>query len=457
LKKHAWIAVAGSVALVALYPGLAWLMGIAIESRVGLSAERLRGQTPYLTLVEQQFHRGWYASTQDLTLEVAAAPLAGLPQFSGPSPANPTAQGLRFTIHSVIHHGPICGLTCLGLARIDSRLVLSDDVRSAVAKLFGPADPLTIRSRLGFFGGGITTISSPAIKDLDRGAGFGWDGLQLTVAYSRHGDSIALRGAAPRILFTGVNGSRIELRTLALDSTIRRVSPLLHATNMDFGVDRMAFSGSPGNNLTTVEHVRYLVKTTTDAGFMDMAFQLSSGVIDSASLKLQAAHFDMTLGHLQMTALETLNENMQEFNRQPGGDSAAGATKLLAAVRGPAADLLLQRPEMHLDRINLVTNGGQIALKGAVRLSDVAAADFADGADPKAFFGKIIADLEFSIDDAALADLPFAAARADVQLQALANRGFANHDKGRWLMTIHYEHGQTTVNGKPFQAAGSGI
>src|SRR6202011_1180893 len=167
-----------------------------------------------------------------------------------------------------------------------------------------------------------------------------------------------------------------ELRTLALDSTIRRVSPLLHATNMDFGVDHMAFSGSPGNNLTTVEHVRYLVKTTADAGFMNMAFQLSSGVIDSARLKLQAAHFDMTLGHLQMTALETLNENMQEFNRQPGGASAAGATKLLAAMRGPAASLLLQRPEMHLDRINLVTNGGQIALKGAVRLSDVAAADF---------------------------------------------------------------------------------
>src|ERR1700738_4383075 len=109
-------------------------MGIAIESRVGLSAERLRGQTPYLTLVEQQFHRGWYASTQDLTLEVAAAPLAGLPQFSGPSPANPTAQGLRFTIHSVIHHGPICGLTCLGLARIDSRLRLSDGGRFAGAQ-----------------------------------------------------------------------------------------------------------------------------------------------------------------------------------------------------------------------------------------------------------------------------------------------------------------------------------
>jgi uncharacterized protein YdgA (DUF945 family) len=372
LKKHAWIAVAAAGALAALYPGLAWLMGIAIESRVGLSAEQLSAQTPYLTLVEQQFHRGWYTSTQDLTLEVAAAPLAGWP---------PTAQGLRFTIHSVIHHGPICGLTCLGLARIDSRLLLSDDVRSAVAKLYGPADPLTIRSRLGFFGGGITTISSPTLKDLalQRGAGFG---------------------------------------------------------------------------RTTLEHVRYLVNTATNAGFMDMEFQLSSGVIDSTGLKLQAAHFDMTLRHLQMQALETLNKNMQEFNRQPGGASAAGTDKLLAAMRGPAADLLLQRPEMHFDRISLVTNGGQIALQGVVRPSDVMAADFADSADPKALFGKILADFEFSIDDAALTELPFAAARADAQLQALASRGFANHDKDRWLMTIRYEHGQTTVNGKPFQAAG---
>jgi uncharacterized protein YdgA (DUF945 family) len=447
LKKHAWIAVAAAGALAALYPGLAWLMGIAIESRVGLSAEQLSAQTPYLTLVEQQFHRGWYTSTQDLTLEVAAAPLAGLP---------PTAQGLRFTIHSVIHHGPICGLTCLGLARIDSRLLLSDDVRSAVAKLYGPDDPLTIRSRLGFFGGGITTISSPALKDLalERGAGFGWDGLQLTVAYTRHGDSIALHGAAPHIFYSGADGSRIELSTLTLVSTIKRVAPLLHATNMDFGVDRMAYSGSLGNNRTTIEHVRYLVNTATDAGFMDMEVQLSSGMIDSAALKLQAAHFDMTLRHLQMQALETLNKNMQEFNRQPGGASAAGTDKLLAAMRGPAADLLLQRPEMHFDRISLATNSGQIALKGVVRPSDVAAADFADGVDPKAFFGKILADFEFSIDDAALTELPFAAARADAQLQALASRGFANHDKGRWLMTIRYEHGQTIVNGKPFQAAG---
>ena len=454
MRKYSLIAI---LALAVLYPGFAWLMGFAIESRVSLTAEQLNAQTPYLSVVKQQFQRGWFSSVHDVTLAVGAGPLAAFPPFAGAG-VKTDDKPLQVTVHSVIHHGPICGPRCLGLARVDSRLLFDDVVRATIARFYGATEPVKMTSRLGFLGGGTTTISSPALKQVvpDEGGQFSWDGLELTLAYTNHNDSFDLQGSAPLVTLTRPDGSHLEVRAITLTSINKRVLPLLYGSNLDFTIDRIVWSGPQGINSTTIDRVAYLARTSTDAGFMDMAFQFGSGDINSASWRLKGVHFDFTLKHLQMQALEAINQKMQALNQQQGSAAAANSGTLLAAIKGPAVDLLLQHPEIRFEQISVATNTGRALLSGVLRLHDVTAADFADDTNPKALVTKMEADLDLSIDDGALAELPGAVSRADSQLQPMLQQGFLSHANGRWQTKIRYALGQLTLNGKAFPPAAGG-
>ena len=164
LKK---ISIGVIAALVVLYPLASWLIGFSIERRFDDALVQVRERAPYATVVEHHFRRGWYTSQAEMTFEF----LNDLPA-AVPGAAATAAAPLRMTVRNVIHHGPICGADCVGLARVDTRFVFSDQVQSAIAKIFGPLDPLTMRSRLGFLGGGSILLSSPPANDakLDDGA-----------------------------------------------------------------------------------------------------------------------------------------------------------------------------------------------------------------------------------------------------------------------------------------------
>src|SRR3984957_4639002 len=165
------IGIAVIAALVLLYPLPAWLMGFVIEKRIDAAYDQVREKAPFASVIEHRFQRGWYTSQEDVTIELLHDLAA---------PAAPSAAPFRITIHSVLHHGPICGWNCVGAARVESHLVFSGPLQSAIAKLFGSLEPLSLRSRMGFFGGGSATLSSPAFKDtvLDGGARAAWGGLE---------------------------------------------------------------------------------------------------------------------------------------------------------------------------------------------------------------------------------------------------------------------------------------
>ena len=126
-----------------------------------------------------------------------------------PGAAATAAAPFRITVHNVIHHGPICGADCVGLARVDTHIVFSDQVQSAVAKIFGPMDPLTCARGSASSAAAPRLFSSPPVNDakLDDGAIVNWGGLQATVNYGAGFDSYTFHAAAPR---ADVLGARTE-------------------------------------------------------------------------------------------------------------------------------------------------------------------------------------------------------------------------------------------------------
>ena len=95
----------GAAAVLIAYLFISWRLGFAIEKQINQPLEQLKGSAPYVEVVSNTFRRGWFVSEQDLTIDLFRN-LAG-----ASAAATPFSTPIQIKIHSVIWHGPICGLT----------------------------------------------------------------------------------------------------------------------------------------------------------------------------------------------------------------------------------------------------------------------------------------------------------------------------------------------------------
>ena len=290
------------------------------------------------------------------------------------------------TVRSVIHHGPICGEDCVGLARAETRIVFSDPVQSAIAKIFGPLDPLNVRSRLGFFGGGSTVLSSPPANEskLDDGAIVNWGGLQATVNYGAGVDTYTLHANAPRATYSAANGARFAASDALLDSQATRALRSLYAGDSSFSLAHTDFAGAAGAGPLSIDDLRFTSRAGADHGFFTMSMKMSSGSIAAAPVALTGAHFDVTLRHLDMESLEQWVSGTRELNQDRTLTPAARTEKMLSLLKQQSVRLLAQQPQIAFDQVSIANAGGAAVLKGLLQMPDVTSADFADDAKPRA-------------------------------------------------------------------------
>ncbi|NNM61657.1 MAG: YdgA family protein [Steroidobacteraceae bacterium] len=440
MKKTLPIIVA---ALVVLYPGLAWLTGFAIESRLDLHASRPLAQAPYLKLLAHSYRRGWFTSEETLSFGFSPVLLPG-------SPGGAAAPLVRLTIHNIVHHGPICGFTCFGLARIDTQVSVSKAVRGMLAKYFGKQAPLSIRTRMGFFGGGTTRISSPAIKGavvvggvITKSAGF-----SFLARYGRGARWYSVRATAPSFAIATAAGKRFDLGGLSVRMDMRRVAGMLYVYDGDFSlsIKRLAVDGggAPG---VVVGNLVYAVKSESRDGYLNYALRFDTGAVSTPTLSLSNAHFDLTLKHLQMAAIEAMTTDFETLNRSANPDPRVRMQKVMQIMRRQGLALLQHDPQLNLDRISVANAGGQAILTGTIGLHGVTAADFSAGMLGSALRDKLDAKLAFSLDDKMLQGLPGNGAALNARLQSLAQQGFLVRANGLTRATIVIQQGRTTVNG----------
>lgn len=452
IKKSLISAVA---VLVFGYPTIAWLAGYAIERRIHDATAALQTQAPFLTVTDSRYHRGWYVSEETLDVDAFHGGFpAGLPLPGGATP-NPAVKALHFTIHSVIHHGPICGSGCFGLAQIDTEFTAAPQLHAVLAKLYGTVDPIQIRSRLGFFGGGSTTLTNPPFHDvaLEGKGRLSWDGFTLTAEHSGAFDSLAIHAAAPGARYLGADGAHAELAELSFDANSHRALRSLYTGTGVFSVRRLAVAGVAGNGSFSMDGMRVASNSSASDDYMTMSALTGAGPIAMAAITLSGVHFDFTFRHLEMESLESLTAAIRRANQDAAVSPAVRAANMLAVFKTQGMQLLVHQPEIGVDRVSAATSAGEALLTGVVRLRDVGPADIADGADPKALLRKIEAEFDLSIDDALLASLPGGGAM-ESKLQAFAQLGMVTRANGKSRSKISIRQGGLTFNGKPFQLGG---
>lgn len=415
------------VVMALLLVGAPWVIGNVVEDRVDRGLDKFVEAAPYLGIVERKYTQGWFRSEQEVTFEVlggTAAPLG--------------APG-RFTVRNEILHGPVLGFSGFGLARVNSTLLLNPQQRAEVEKVFGTDAPFTISTRVGFLGGGTTSLSSAARKLQPRpGSTIEWADLELDIGYSRDFDSFSVVGDWPRFEAHDTQQKfDFVLDDVVLDGKSKRVKGDLYATDLEFTIKELSFTGA-GQPKTAVRKLEYVVDTTDDGDFLGFATHFGSGAVTSAELTAQGldltgVHFDFTLRRLHTDTLARLTQDIRAAYKDP---SAA------AMLPDHVLELCKHDPELVLDRIGFETKDGAAVLKGVLRLKGVTEQDLRMGAM------SLIARLD--------ADITLEAAQPVIQkiqggseaMMGAVDGGFAELKGGKVVSHLEFKAGELKVNGK---------
>jgi len=421
------------VVILLLYPAAPWLLGRTIEQRVDEYTDQMQQQMPYLRIIQTQFTRGWFTSEETITIGGGTA-LTGLAD----SPV---------TIHNLIRHGPICGLACIGLARVETHFVFPAAAQASIAKIFGKAEPVTIETRLHLAGGVTTTLASPPLADVRVGDGgtLASSGFAFTVEQGAGAERLAMRGNLAQVRYRGSRSLDVELDGAAFESHSQRLLRSLYTGDAAFTVAKLALTGLPQGDLSLGE-LHVTTRSGADAGFLTLTVSVGSGQIATKPLTLASTDFDFSYRHVDAEALESLTAALGAVNHAGAMQPTQRGAELAAVLRDKAPALLLRNPEITIDRIRLRDSAGALLITGSLSLAGFVAADLGPDADPKALLQKLHASFDLECDQAFLASLPNGAILT-MQLQALVQQGLATLERGQFHSKLEFADGKLTLNG----------
>ena len=483
------------VVLVALLVLAPLGIGKLAEKRIDHGLAQLTEMAPYLKVVESKYTKGWYKSEQVVTFEAfgpwmqvlndamkkegvsvdglpesePAAPESAAPESpesesaatesseDEPAPAAVPPNPLRFTIRNEILHGPVLGLSGLGIARVNSHLVLSDEIRKEMAEVFGPKDPVEIFTRVGFFGGGTTTLKSAGrtIKPAKGKVEVSWETFKVAIGYSRNADSFDLDGKWPKLdVKNAEENSHFVMTDMTMSGEGKRIKGDLYGGDFEFGIDKITAAGKD-SELFELNDLELSEVIDAKGDFTGISIKMGSGEVKSKELTslglaLKEVHYDVGVRRLHTETLAKIVTDMQAMYAKPLLNVAALDGAMFGALKETGAELLKYDPEFVIDRIGIVTADGDGYIKGLITLKGATAEDFGSGS--MGLIGKIDADITIDVSEKMLQKFPNGSTGAG----AAVDSGYVKREGDRLICKIVFSKGNLTVNGKPQAIPGLG-
>lgn len=445
--------------LVALLVVAPWGIGKLAERHVNRSLERLVDEAPYLSIVDRRYRSGWFRSEQEVTFEllgdwapaintaleaadkgaasapveqaVAADEAQAIPKFKPP----------RFTVRNEILHGPVLWPFGLGAARVNTRIVWDVKLRHEFFKVFGDDQPFRMSTRVGFLGGGSTTIFSEArALQPEDGSELSWDKFEFTVDFSADWSRMSLKGGWPRLEVRSPEGAQFAMRGLKAEGSARRIVGEVYDTDARVTIESLRLADTD-TGVMEATGLEYAVDTQDRGEFVDLSLRIGAGPTRLRELALQEVHYDFSLRRLHSASLDKLLVAIKESYSRPSQGLSEIDFGMIEAYRKHGLALLAHDPELVIDRISLATKSGDGTIKGVIRFRGVTEADFETGALP--LLGKVEVDVDVDIAEALLVELGGGAG-----IGMATDGGYAERRDGRLISKIEYRAGGLRINGK---------
>ena len=438
--------------LVLSYPAIAWVTGVAIESRMQHGEQQVLGRTPYLALVKREYHRGIYRSTETATYGFRNPALQTLSSAGGV--ALPTAATL--TVTSNIQHGPFPGMHSMALATVDSTIVVPPALQRELAGALGSKPILQVHSTVKLLGGASADLTSPAFSlRLPDGSTLTWGGLTGTVDSARDQARWTGQLSAPRLAFQGAQGA-FELAGVAYSGSHTKAFDDLYVGTGTLTIERLDGRTPRSGGQFSVDRIS-LVSTSSVAGeFIDMRVDTGADAAKIAAVTLKNLTYSVGFEHIHGPSLEAMARQVRAVQRQSGADPKQLQAGLQDAFRQYGGDLVQHDPVIDIRQIGFSMPEGSFVFSARLGAPGLSPADLKWPAVILALrtHAQITADLR--VDDALLRKLLAMGGsnpKIAAQLASLEQQGYLTTVSTALATHLEYSGGKLTLNGHPFPSA----
>lgn len=469
MKKPAILAI-GATAIALAYPASAWFLGYRVEATLDEQYRSLAEQ-PYIKLVSRDFQRGLFSSTETATIELVgladlnpAKPEEGaLSETSNTPPATP----LQITVRTTFQHGPLPGFSTLASAVADSELVLTAEQQQQVAALIGDKKPVQVHTVFSLFGGGTSTLSSPAFafdlpkKEDGKTVRASWNGLQMTVDFSSHMKHYTMKAEAPGFEIKDDSGGLAQFTGLRMTGEQERLFddvPGFYSGSTKITLDQLSFVDGKENvpegiakQPLLIKQLSYDAAIPANGEFIDVIGKIGVETAQFEAQNYGPAHYDFSLRHLHARSTADLYKALMKWYADPARlavKESGSPLKGMEALREPALALLKYSPEFHIDRISFKSPQGEANISASAKLGALQPEELAN---PFMLIGKLDVNADLSLPE----DLINDTLRPE-QVAAFAEQGYITRDGKLLRSKITFANGQVAVNGKPFNPMAMG-
>ncbi|MGH8202786.1 MAG: YdgA family protein [Steroidobacteraceae bacterium] len=449
MNKTTKVLLAVGVIIVLSYPGIAWITGIAVESRLQHNEQQALARSPYLTVLKREYHRGVYRSTATTTFSLHIPPRA-----AGAVAA--LLSSFTITVSSNIEHGPLLGLHGVGLAEIESTIVAPPALQKQLSAVIGSQPLAQLHSTVGLLGGTTGELTSPAFSlPLPNGANLAWGGLTASGSASRNQVSWSGRLSAPRLLVQGPRG-RFELTGMEYSGSHRKAFEQLYLGSGTFTIERLDGSGPrPGSDFS-LQRIAVSTNSKANGDFFDMRIDIAMDAAKIAAVQLTNVMYSQGFEHVHGPSFASMVQAVRTAQLQSGGNQAQLQAGIQKAFRQYGGALLAHDPVLDIRQLSFTMPEGSFLLSAKISAPGLAPADLQMPAAIMALrtHGQVTADLR--VDNGLvqrLLTMSGSNPKVAAQLTSFEQQGYLT--AGPAAVSTHFEFssGRMTLNGHPFPPA----
>ncbi len=425
------------------YPAASWWMGSQAEKVLDRQYGAL-AQNDVVRLVSRQTERGVFSTHDTAVFELRPEFIAEITEGDDTDEGLRELAAMRLTLRNEVQHGPLPGLSALGLAHTLSTLQID---HPKVKALYADQPVMRVDTQLDFNGAGRSRLRSPAVQaTLDGRLNLAWSELVLDTRFNADQTAWTAQGGLPSVSMQDADGGAFKLDGLTLHTEQKQVNaslPNLYAGTARLDVKHIELSNPEGKAPPlTLRGFALLAESREANGFMDVGLSYSADELRMADLVFQQARFAMNLRHLQAAALAELDRVTRE-QRQADGQADALQPKL-----PPLQVLLENSPQMEI-KSEVQTPQGGIDAAAMLSLPNARVGDLRMAEQNPLMVMNLLSALhaEVSMGMPESVAVLLLAERAEM-LPALLQAGYVMRENGRISTNMRYAQGQITINGQ---------
>lgn len=469
------------------YSAASWYFGKQTETRLNTQYEQMLDKAYNIRLVDREYQRGIFHSTETITLEFIKEPAISA-AIDGEDYEAAEQQSFKLAIHNEIQHGPIPGFSTLAVALTHTDVMLIEGVEKDLAEQLGDKSLLNNQTIFHFDGSANATFNMPRLdltiadftdKTTEKTIAFNWEGLKGDIDISADMTHFKFNALSPIITLTNSIGEKINISDIQISSEQQRIYEdidSLYSGSQTLSIREITLTtpkmeGTP----LSAKQFTYDINIAKDGDFLNFVEQMGIETAQIGQDKIGPFHFDFSLNHLHGRTLADIAKSVNRFNvemSKADSDQEAATDQLMPAIKEQGQRVLDNHPEFRIDRISFATANGEANLSGQVTLSELNLEEAVE--NPFILLGSLNANGELSLNEnmilellrnppgnelmdlndetsvEQMAQIQMIAEQFQQQIAIFTGMGYITRDGSSLKTNAEYKAGQLLINGKPF-------